>query len=155
MDNEKELREQTNPIYNTAKAVLLHYCIAGDKDAPILAKKLGIDADSLIGTEEQKVALSLELTLLLESRFRSTNKIAGNYKNSTVLDIPCGYAPRALCETFRDMRYIGCDLPIVTDEIAPVIGEMCAERGIKDTEYHSVDATNYRPLRDALKTVEG
>ncbi len=155
MEEKQDLREQTNPIYNTAKAVLLHYCIAGDKDAPVLAKKLGIDADSLIGTDEQKVALSLELTLLLESRFRSTNKIAGNYKNSTVLDLPCGYAPRALCETFRDMRYIGCDLPIVTDELAPVIGEICAERGIKNTEYHSADATNYRSLRDALNTVDG
>ena len=44
---------------------------------------------------------------------------------------------------------------IVTDEIAPVIGEMCSERGIKDTEYHSADATNYRSLRDALNTVDG
>ena len=155
MDNEKELREQTNPIYNTAKAVLLHFCIAGDKDAPVLAEKFGVDADSLIGTEEQKVALSLELTVVVETRYISTNKVVSNYKDSTIVDIACGYSPRALNEQFKDMRYIGCDLPIVTDEIAPVICEMCAERGTKSREYHGADATNYRSLRDALGTVDG
>ncbi len=94
--SEKDLRQQTNPIYNTAKSMLLHLCIAGDPDAPILAKKFGIDADSLIGTEEQKVALSLDLTAMTETRFRAINKIVENYKNSTVVDIGCGYTPRAL-----------------------------------------------------------
>ena len=49
MDNKQELREKTNPIFNTAKSMLLHLCIAGDKDAPVLAKKFGIDADTLLG----------------------------------------------------------------------------------------------------------
>ena len=39
------------------------------------------------------------------------------------------------------MRYIGCDLPIVTDDVAPVIGEICAERGIKNKVFHAADAT--------------
>ncbi len=157
MGEKQDLREQTNPIFNTAKSMLLHLCIAGDKDAPILAEKFGIDADSLLGAEgnRQEVALSPELTVMTETRFRSINKIAGSYKNSTIVDIGCGYTPRALCEPCKDMRYIGCDLPIVTDELAPVIGEMCAERGIKDTEYRSADATNYRSLRDALSSVDG
>ncbi len=153
--SEKDFREQANPIYNTAKSMLLHLCIAGDPDAPILAKKFGIDADSLIGTEEQKVALSLDMTAMTETRFRAINKIVENYKNSTVVDIGCGYTPRALDEPFRDMRYIGCDLPIVIDEIAPILGEMCAERGIRNKEFHSADATNYRALRDALGSVKG
>lgn len=153
--SEKDLREQTNPIYNTAKSMLLHLCIAGDPDAPILAKKFGIDADSLIGTEEQKVALSLDLTAMTETRFRSINKIVENYKNSTVVDIGCGYTPRALDEPFVDMHYIGCDLPIVTDELAPVFGELCAQRGIQNKEFRSADATNYRALRDALSSVKG
>ena len=155
MGEKQDLREQTNPIYNTAKAVLLHFCIAGDEDAPVLAKKFGVDADSLIGTEEQKVALSLELTVVVETRYLSTNKVVSNYKDSTIVDIACGYSPRALNETFKDMRYIGCDLPIVTDELAPVIGEMCAERGIKGREFHGADSTNYRSFRDALNSVDG
>ena len=47
MSEKEDLREQTNPVFNTAKAMLLHYCIAGDPDAPALAKKFGIDADTL------------------------------------------------------------------------------------------------------------
>ena len=155
MSEQKDLREQTNPIFNTAKAMLLHYCIAGDPDAPALAKKFGIDADSLIGTEEQKVALSPELTVMVETRFRASNNIAANYKNSTVVDIACGYTPRALNEPFRDMHYIGCDLPVVTEELAPVYGEVFAEHGIKNKEFHGADATNYRSLRDALGSVNG
>ena len=156
MSEQKDVREQTNPIFNTAKAMLLHYCIAGDPDAPALAKKFGIDADSLIGTEEQKVALSPELTVMVETRFRASNSIAANYKNSTVMDIACGYTPRALNEAFRDMHYIGCDLPVVTEELAPVYGEVFAERGIiKNKEFHAADATNYRSLRDALDSVNG
>ena len=42
MEEKKDLREQTNPIFNTAKSMLLHLCIAGDKDAPVLAEKFGI-----------------------------------------------------------------------------------------------------------------
>ena len=157
MDRKQDLREQTNPVFNTAKSMLLHLRIAGDKDAALLAEKFGIDADSLLGAEgdRQEVALSPEMTVMSETRFRSINKISGNYKNSTVVDIGCGYTPRALKEPFKDMRYIGCDLPIVTDELAPVIGGICAERGIKNTEYHGTDATNYRSLRDALNTVDG
>ena len=51
MDKKQDLREQTNPVFNTAKSMLLHLCIAGDKDAAVLAEKFGIDADSLLGTE--------------------------------------------------------------------------------------------------------
>ena len=38
MSEKKELMEKTNPIFNTDKTVLLHFCIAGDKDAVMLAK---------------------------------------------------------------------------------------------------------------------
>ncbi len=93
--------------------------------------------------------------MVVETRYLSTNKILGNYKNSTIVEIACGYTPRALNETFKDMHYIGCDLPIVTDEIGTVIGEMCAERGIKNREFHAADGTNYRSMRDALNSVDG
>lgn len=155
MSEKQDLREQTNPIFNTAKSMLLHLCIAGDKDAPILAKKFGIDADEFIAAREQQVALSPELTVMTETRFRTINNIVGNYKNSTVVDIGCGYTPRALIEPCKDMHYIGCDLPIVTDELNPVFGEMFAERGIKNKEYHGADATNYHALRNALNSVKG
>ena len=58
-------------------------------------------------------------------------------------------------EEFRDRHYIGCDLPIVTDELAPIVSEILAERGISKKEYHGVDATNYQSLRDAAASAEG
>ena len=155
MNEQQDLREKTNPIFNTAKAVLLHLCIAGDPDAPLLAKKYGIDADSFLASEEQKVALGEDLTVTVETRYRAINKIVSDRKIKTVADLACGYAPRALNEVFRDIHYIGCDLPVVTEEIAPVVGEICAERGIKNKEYHSVDATNYQSFREALNSVQG
>ncbi len=142
--------------------MLLHLCIAGDEDAPILAKKFGINADEFLGAKDQQVALSPELTLMTETRFRTINNIVGKYKNivgkyknSAVVDIGCGYTPRALNEPCKEMNYVGCDLPIVTDELGPVFGELFAERGIKDKEFHAADATNYHALRAALNSVKG
>ena len=107
MGEKQDLREETNPIFNTAKSILLLLCIAGDQDASILAEKFGIDADKFIRAREQQAALSPEVTLMTETRFRTINNIVSNYKNSTVVDIWCGYTPRALDEPCKDMHYIG------------------------------------------------
>ena len=56
MGEKQDLREETNPIFNTAKSILLLLCIAGDRDAPILAERFGIDADKFIRAREQQAA---------------------------------------------------------------------------------------------------
>ena len=59
MDNEKELRERTNPVFNTAKATVMNICLSGDEDARLLANKLGIDTDSVMHGSEQEAMFGL------------------------------------------------------------------------------------------------
>ena len=155
MDNEKELRERTNPVFNTAKATVMNICLSGDGDARLLAQRLGIDTDTVMHGSEQEAMFGLANRAVIETRYRTMNALISALGMGTVLDIPCGYTPRALNRAFRDTHYIGCDLPAVIDEVGPAIGAMLEERGIKNKEFRSADATNYASLRSALDTVEG
>lgn len=42
------------------------------------------------------------------------------------------------------MHYIGCDLPAVINDFAPVIREMTDEEQKKKIDFEIVDVTNYR-----------
>lgn len=155
MNGKQELNERTNPVFNTAKSTMMNLCIAGDEDARLLAESLGIDAESLASGKEREVAFGVDLTVMVETRYRTANKIISTRKEKTVIDLPCGYTPRAMNELIRDKHYIGCDLPAVADELSQAVGEILTVHGIKDKEIHGVDATNYRSLRNALNSVEG
>ncbi len=156
MDEKQNLRERTNPVFNTAKATVLNICLAGDSDARLLTEKLGIDADSVMHSgDDQKAVFDTANIAVIETRYRTMNNLIKASGKNTVLDIPCGYTPRALNEMFKDTHYIGCDLPAVIDELAPIMDGMLRERGIKNKEYKSVDATNYTSLRSALDSVDG
>lgn len=155
MNSEQELRERTNPVFNTAKATVMNFCLAGEEDARLLAEKLGVNTDSVMHGSEQEAMFGMANTAVLETRYRTMNKLIKSMGKDTVIDLPCGYTPRALNELFRDTHYIGCDLPAVIDELAPVVSAMLKERGIGKKEYHSVDATNYQSLRSALDSVKG
>ena len=156
MNEKQNLRERTNPVFNTAKATVLNICLAGDSDARLLTEKLGIDVGSVMKSgDDQKAVFDTANRAVIETRYRTMNNIIKASRKNTVLDIPCGYTPRALNEMFKDTHYIGCDLPAVIDELAPIIGDMLKERGIKNKEYRSVDATNYASLRSALNSAEG
>ena len=51
------------------------------------------------------------------------------------------------------MRFIGLDLPIVVQEIAPIIRSLTA--GSDEITFHGIDATNYESIRTALHNVTG
>ena len=53
MDNVQELRERTNPVFNTAKATLLHLTEAGHADAAMMAEKLGLDLAAVTHSAEE------------------------------------------------------------------------------------------------------
>ncbi len=151
-----ELRERTNPVFNTARATLLQLAQAGHTGAAMMADKLGLDLAGMTATDEGKKAMSRSNVAVLELRYRSMNAFIEATGAKTVVDLPCGYTPRALEDFIADKRYIACDLPAVTDEMGPLVEKILAERGQKrNVAYHGVDATNYASLRSALEGVEG
>ncbi len=151
-----ELRERTNPVFNTAKATLLHLTKAGNADAAMMAETLGLDLAGMTHSDEGKTAMGQSNVAIVELRYRSMNAFIEATGAKTVVDLPCGYTPRALEDFIADKRYIACDLPAEAEEMGPLIEGILARRGQKrDVAYHGVDATNYASLRAALKGVEG
>ena len=156
MDNMQELRERTNPVFNTAKATLLQLAQAGHADAAMMAEKLGLDLAGMTYSDERKKAMGQSNVATLELRYRSMNAFIQATGAKTVVDLPCGYTPRALEDFIADKRYIACDLPAVAEEMGPLVDKMLAERGQKrDVAYHGVDGTNYASLRAALEGAQG
>ncbi len=152
---EQELRARTNPVFNTAKATVMNICLSGDPDARLLAERLGIGVDTVMGADEGAVMFATANRAVIETRYRVMNALIQAQGKGTVVDLPCGYTPRALNPAFRETHYIGCDLPAVIDELAPAVEALLRERGVGRKEFHAVDATNYRSLRQALDTVQG
>ncbi len=155
MNHVNELRKRTNPVFNTAKTTLYTLALAGDQDAAALSRELGLTADKMAGGGEQKAAMTKANIAIMEARYRTMNAFIEASGKKTVLDIPCGYTPRALYMASRGKRYIGCDLPAVIDEIGPVAKELLSRHGVVGAKYRSADATNYQSLRAALDNVSG
>ena len=156
MDNVQELREKTNPVFNTAKATLLHLTQAGHADAAVMAERLGLDLAAVTGSEEGKTAMGQSNVAIVELRYRSMNAFIEATGAKTIVDLPCGYTPRALEDFVADKHYIACDLPAVAEEMGPLVAQMLAERGQKrNVAYHGVDGTNYASLRAALEGAQG
>lgn len=150
-----ELRERTNPGYNAAKSTLVYLMGAGDEDAAKLAGELHIEPEKVF-KDEQKEALGLGMMACVDAYYEVMNQLLAAVPEQTVVDLGCGYIPRALSPVLAGKRYIGCDLPIVIDEMGPLMQKLLAERGRKaPAEYKGADFTNYASLRDALEGAGG
>ena len=151
-----DLRERTNPVFNTAKATLLQLAEAGHADAAMMAEMLGLDLSGMTFDDERKKAMGKSNVATFELRYRSMNAFIEATGAKTIVDLPCGYTPRALEDFVADKRYIACDLPAVAEEMGPLVDKILAQRGLRrDVAYHGVDATNYASLRAALEGAEG
>ena len=150
-----ELRARTNPSYNSAKSTLVYLMGAGDENAAMMAGELHIEPDETFG-EGQKSALSLGMMAQVDAFHETMNRLLAAVPEQTVVDLGCGYTPRALWEGLSAKRFIGCDLPIVIDDMAPLMKKLLAGKNRPaPAEYKAADFTNYDSLRAALNGVEG
>ncbi len=150
-----ELRARTNPAFNAAKSTLVYLMKAGDKDAAMMAGELHIDPDEQFGGEKRD-ALSLGMMACVDAYHEIMDRFLAAAPEKTVVDLGCGYTPRALRKGLENKRFIGCDLPIVIDEMAPLIKKLLAGKNRPaPAEYRAADFTSYASLRSALDGVEG
>jgi anti-anti-sigma factor len=91
--------------------------------------------------------------LVVEAKYRTMCSLIENSGYRTCVDLPCGYTPKALHLTAKGIQFIGLDLPIVVQEMEPVMHSLTAypER----MAFHPVDATNYDSLDAALEKTAG
>ena len=150
-----ELRARTNPAFNGARSTLVYLMKAGDEDAAMMAKELHIDPDEVFKGEQQ-AALSMGMMAGTDAYHEIMNRFLAAGPEKTVVDLGCGYTPRALWEGLENKRFIGCDLPIVIDEMAPLMKRLLAGKNRPaPAEYRAADFTSYTSLRAALDGVEG
>ena len=87
MEDVQELRERTNPVFNTARATLLQLAQAGHADAALMAEKLGLDLAGMTYSDEQKKAMGQSNVATLELRYKSMNAFIQATGAKTIVDM--------------------------------------------------------------------
>lgn len=151
------LLEQVNPVFNTAKMTVFQLAALGDKDAAEIVEKLNLTFEQTQNSATSKTSPELMAlnNIMLETRYRTSVAIAQHLGYKTIVDLPCGYTPRAKMISQKGITYYGLDLPAAIVEAEPVILSMIDEDKQSLVHFCGVDATNGESLKNALKDAEG
>lgn len=150
------LLEKVNPVFNTARMTLFQLAANGDADAATLARRMGLtlEATQNSATTVASPEQVLGGTIMLEIRYRTMARLAEG-SGCTLVDLPCGYTPRAIEFARKGRPYYGLDLPAVIQEASEYIPALIPPERRALARFRAVDATNYASLEKALEDVEG
>ena len=150
------LLEKVNPVFNTAKMTLFQLATSGDANAATLAERMGLTLEATQNSANTKASPEQVLggTILLEIRYRTIARLAEE-SGYTLVDLPCGYTPRAIEFAKKGLSYCGLDLPAVIHEVTEKIPELIPSNQRELVRFRAVDATNYASLEMALEDVDG
>lgn len=154
---DQNLLERVNPVFNTAKMTVFQLASAGVKDAASVAEKLGLSFEETQNSATTTVSPE-QMTanmILVETRWRTCAAIAEESGCKTIVDLPCGYTPRAKAISQKGIAYYGLDLPAAIAEAEPAILSLIDEDKRSSVHFCGVDATNGESLKAALKGAEG
>ncbi len=146
------VQARTNPVFLTAKTAVCLMAQAGIPDAAAIVASLGMEANEpLRGMADPDTVLGN--AVVVEAKYRTMCRLIEGSGYRTCVDLPCGYTPKALHMTGKGLRFVGLDLPIVVEEVGPVLRAMAAYPALMS--FHGVDATNFASLEEALRDVDG
>ena len=150
------LLEKVNPVFNTAKMTLFQLAANGNTDAAALVRDMGLTLEATQNSANTKASPEQVLggTIMLEIRYRTMARLAEE-SGVTLVDLPCGYTPRAIEFAKKGLSYYGLDLPAVIQEAAEKIPELIPPEQRELVRFRAVDATNYASLEKALEDVDG
>ena len=156
MEIDQDLLERTNPVFNTARMTLFQLAAAGHDDAKVIAERLNLTRKD---TQDSKTVRADDDDLFINSvimdvRHFTSGKLAKE-SGFTVVDLPCGFTPRALEFAKRGDKFVGMDLPATIKEIEPAIMSLLDENQKKLVHFEGVDATNYQSLKSAFDKIDG
>lgn len=154
---DQNLLERVNPVFNTAKMTVFQLASAGVKDAASVAEKLGLSFEETQNSATTTVSPEQMTTnmILVETRWRTCAAIAEESGCKTIVDLPCGYTPRAKAMSQKGVAYYGLDLPAAIAEAEPAVMSLIDEDKRSSVHFCGVDATNGESLKAALKDAEG
>ena len=147
-----QAQERTNPVFMTAKTAICLMAKAELPGAEAIVRALGLEnSEPLREMSDEETILGN--ALVVEAKYRTMCRLIEDTGFKICVDLPCGYTPKAIHMTGRGLRFVGLDLPIVIEEVQPVmcsLGEHAARMS-----FGGVDATNYASLEKALQGGEG
>lgn len=145
MDTLKEFQARVNPVYTTGKGTTGCLAQAGNRDAISIVSRMDLsELNERAGVAGVPEIIRKGYAIALEARYEISNEMILRENHPWVIDLPSGYTPRAFCMTRKGKHYIGFDLPVVTDDIGPIVSELLPAEFKGQAEYYGVDATNYR-----------
>ena len=111
----EKLREEVNPVFNTAQSCLRVNAELGDQDARKMLEKLGIStilpqnkSDGM--TPEMMTFVKQKLTpgfnIRVETRFAASTKLILDSGKVQVIDLPCGNTARGIKLSREKIRYL-------------------------------------------------
>ena len=135
------LLEKVNPVFLTAKMTLFQLAANGDADAASLAENMGLTLEETQNSANTTASPEQVLggTIMLEARYRTMANLAES-SGYTLVDLPCGYAPRAITFAKKGLPYYGLDLPVVIREISDQLKAMVSPEQRELIHYHSAMA---------------
>ena len=152
----QDLLERTNPIFDTARMTLYQLAAAGHDDAKAVAKRLNLTREDTQDSETVKADdddLFIN-SIIMDVRYFTNGKIAKE-SGFTVVDLPCGFTPRALEFAKNGNKFVGMDLPATINEVQPAIMSLLDDEQKKLVSFEGVDATNYQSLKSAFDKIDG
>ncbi len=154
MDTKKEFQARVNPVYTTGKGTAGCLAQAGNRDAAAIVGKMDFSQFSAQKNQVPDIVRKC-YAVALEARYEISNEMIRRENKPNLIDLPCGYTPRAFSMAKEGKHYIGFDLPVVSDEIGAIVKELLPAELSPLVEYHGVDATNYDSMRSKLDHVKG
>ena len=147
IETDQELLERTNPIFNTARMTLFQLAAAGHEDAKAVAERMNLTRED---TQDSKTVKADEDDLfinsvIMEVRYFTNGKLAKE-SGFTVVDLPCGFTPRAIEFARSGKKFVGMDLPATINEVQPAIMSLLDDEQRTLVNFEGVDATNYQSL---------
>ena len=154
---DQNLLERVNPVFNTAKMTVFQLAAAGNTDAAEIAKKLDLSFEQTQNSSSSKASPEQTAAgmIVMETRYRTIERMAKQSGCGTIVDLPCGYTPRAKVFTNDNIGYMGLDLPAAIAEAEPVIMSLIDDDKRSAVSFCGVDATNGASLKKALSGVTG
>ena len=133
-------------VSKTAQVNLLMLADLGIEEAVHFQEVFGFSKGTLDVFSHIPMASQLPLciSMISEILYQRTNELIKELDNPIVLDLACGYSPRAMRVCDDSHTYIGVDLPDVIANLEEHRTELTGKRALND--YYSVDLTKREEL---------
>ena len=143
---------RVNPVYFTAKTAVSLMAQAGIPDADKIVRALALENNAPLQNMPDAETI-LGNAIVVEAKYRTMCRLIEGAGGKTLVDLPCGYTPKAIHMTEHGRTFVGLDLPIVVQEVESIIRKLVGQS--ENISFHGVDATNFNSLQTALRDVGG